>query len=97
MVRGPIPWVVALALVVGCGRAADDPGRDSSGLEALVVSGSFMPIGPPSEPPTRIDAGGSCIVDVEQAYATGMIPTGRPHTAPRNLTPPAAATPAAER
>jgi hypothetical protein len=74
MLRNPITWAVALSLVVGCGRTADDAGGNSSEVEGLGVSGTFAPVGPPSEPPIRVDAGGNCIVDVKQAYAiTGTL------------------------
>jgi hypothetical protein len=38
------------------------------------VSGTLAPVGPPSQPPTRVEAGGRCVVDVKQAYeVTGTI------------------------
>lgn len=74
MLRSPIHWAVALALVVGCDRTAGDAGANSSETTGFEVSGTFSPVGPPSEPPIRVDAGGNCIVDVKQAYAiTGAL------------------------
>ncbi len=32
------------------------------------ASGTFAPAGPPLEQPVRVDAGGSCVVDLRQAY-----------------------------
>jgi len=37
-------------------------------VNGLKVSGTFIPKGPPLTPPVREDAGGSCIVDIKQAY-----------------------------
>lgn len=36
--------------------------------DGLEASGVFAPAGPPLEEPVRIDAGGSCVVDLRQAY-----------------------------
>jgi len=32
------------------------------------ASGTFAPAGPPLEQPVRVDAGGSCVVDLRQVY-----------------------------
>lgn len=47
------------------GRAQDttEPARGEAD-----VSGTFSPSGPPSEQPVRIDAGGSCVIDLKQDY-----------------------------
>lgn len=38
------------------------------------VAGTFKPVGPPLEPPVRVDAGAGCVVDIRQAYAiTGTL------------------------
>lgn len=40
----------------------------------LKISGAFRPQGPPLTPPIRENAGGSCIVDINQAYViTGSL------------------------
>jgi hypothetical protein len=69
MPKNQIPWLLALVLILGCGRAAEDSDGDSSNIAGIEASGTFSPTGPPSEPPTRVDAGRRCIVDVEQAYS----------------------------
>jgi hypothetical protein len=54
---------------------SDDPAGEVPEL-ALVIeaAGTFSPNGPPSEPPLRVEAGGSCIVDLKQAYTiTGTL------------------------
>jgi hypothetical protein len=47
------------------GRAQDTPEPATGETE---VSGTFAPSGPPSEQPIRIDAGGSCVIDLKQTY-----------------------------
>lgn len=38
------------------------------------ATGTFSPSGPPLEPPTRVDAGESCVVDLTQDYSvTGSL------------------------
>lgn len=32
------------------------------------ASGTFAPVGPPEQPPVRVDAGGACVVDLVQHY-----------------------------
>ncbi len=73
MLKYSMLWVAALALIAGCGKTADESGDIplTTGIEA---SGTFSPVGPPVEPPTRVDAGGVCIVDLKQAYTiTGTL------------------------
>lgn len=42
--------------------------------QVVPTTGTFSPSGPPLEPPTRFDAGESCIVDLTQAYSvTGSL------------------------
>jgi hypothetical protein len=52
--------------------------QDTSGQteEETRASGTFAPAGPPLEEPVRVDAGGSCIVDLRQAYDVSGTLTG---------------------
>jgi predicted esterase len=46
----------------------DNSTGENKSTGVVAVSGVFAPDGPPSTPPKRIDAGGSCIVNLEQDY-----------------------------
>ena len=45
-------------------------------VEGTDAFGTFAPAGPPSRQPIREDAGGSCIVDLNQAYVISGTLTG---------------------
>jgi hypothetical protein len=69
---------LALVTLAGCGARASGPAAPSSleqptgvQLDEIVgptESGTFAPVGPPLGPPTRVDAGGHCIIDLHQGY-----------------------------
>lgn len=49
--------------------ASQSMAQDTSGQpRAEKASGAFAPAGPPLGQPVRVDAGGSCVVDLRQAY-----------------------------
>ena len=55
-------------VVMGCLLVpAASVAQDTAG-EAR-TSGTFSPSGPPLRAPTRVDAGGSCVVDLTQSYS----------------------------
>ena len=63
--------IVVLALSFGlilAGLNYADAGANEEAPGEIDVEGSFTPAGPPSQPPVRVDAGTSCIVDLEQKY-----------------------------
>lgn len=68
-------WLVPIGLMLmaspGLGQVSELPPG------ALRVEGTFAPLGPPMEPPVRVDAGGGCIVDVRQSYAVAGDLSGR--------------------
>lgn len=45
---------------------AQDPFEPTIG--EIEASGTFAPAGPPLEQPVRVDAGGSCVIDLRQSY-----------------------------
>lgn len=57
---------------VGDAMLGRTPGLPTSSPASLAgghkASGSFAPAGPPLAPPVRVDAGGHCIIDLQQAY-----------------------------
>lgn len=55
-----------LSLVFAPKGLAQDTPKPARG--ETEVAGTFAPSGPPSEQPVRIDAGGSCVIDLKQAY-----------------------------
>jgi hypothetical protein len=73
---------LALVTLAGCGARASGPAAPSSleqptgvQLDEIVgptESGTFAPVGPPLGPPTRVDAGGHCIITY------GPCPVGPP-------------------
>jgi hypothetical protein len=67
--------VMGLALLnvsAGAGQASLD--RDTTAGPGLQASGTFAPSGPPHAPPVRVSAGGSCVVELTQAYViTGTL------------------------
>lgn len=65
--HGSRPTLVAMVLLgVATGAAAQE-----------AADGTLTPSGPPSSPPRRVDAGGACIVDLEQRYDVAGTLTGR--------------------
>lgn len=59
--------VVALpSLLFASQGLAQDPSATAAGEPES--SGAFAPVGPPMEPPVRVEAGGHCIIDLRQAY-----------------------------
>jgi hypothetical protein len=60
-----LPWLVPVVVV-----ALADPAEAQSeaDVDSVLVSGMIVPSGPPQGAPVRMDAGGSCIVDVTQRY-----------------------------
>jgi len=61
--------VIALTLLTIPESGAQDlPRQEPRAVNCREASGIFAPDGPPLEPPVRVDAGGSCIVDIRQAY-----------------------------
>lgn len=56
--------VLVLSFASQC--IAQDISRQS--IAEIDASGAFAPSGPPIEKPVRIEAGGSCVVDLRQAY-----------------------------
>jgi hypothetical protein len=60
---------VVLTLLIACGSSGNDKMKESRAMKnGKEVSGTYAPDGPPSTPPERVDAGKSCIVDLEQGY-----------------------------
>lgn len=52
------------------GRAPELPAPSPASLAGgHKASGTFAPAGPPLAPPVRVDAGGHCIIDLQQAYS----------------------------
>ncbi len=47
-------------------RSSDELSKPPDGME---VSGSFVPAGPPSELPAKIDVGTGCLVELSQSYS----------------------------
>ncbi len=61
--------VIALTLLTTLEIAAQDTiGQALEAVKGTKATGTFAPEGPPLEPPVRVSAGGSCIVDIRQAY-----------------------------
>lgn len=58
--------VSVLSLLAASQGFAQDTSQPT--LTETEADGTFAPAGPPLEPPVRVDAGGSCIVDLRQAY-----------------------------
>ena len=58
--------VAALSLFFASQIVAQDTSGQTRG--ETEASGTFAPAGPPLEQPVRVDAGGSCVVDLWQAY-----------------------------
>lgn len=57
----------ALALLLASAAIGqNDSEQFENGTEA---EGTFAPTGPPSDQPVRVEAGGSCIIDLKQAYS----------------------------
>lgn len=61
--------IIALTLL----RAPESVAQDSTkqalpAADGAGASGTFAPAGPPLAPPVRVEAAGSCIVDIKQAY-----------------------------
>lgn len=51
------------------GRTPELPTSSPAGLAGgHKASGNFAPAGPPLAPPVRVDAGGHCIIDLQQPY-----------------------------
>lgn len=69
--KAPFFILAAIALILftitKC-SAQDSIGQAISVINRIEASGTFAPKGPPLETPVRISAGGSCIVDIRQAY-----------------------------
>lgn len=59
-----------LAALLLFGVAASSAAQDEA-------EGTLTPSGPPSSPPRRVDAGGACIVDLEQRYDVAGTLSGR--------------------
>jgi len=59
-----------LVAVLSLPFASQSVAQDTSGQAGseTAASGIFAPVGPPLEQPVRVDAGGSCVVDLRQAY-----------------------------
>jgi hypothetical protein len=58
--------VAAVSLLVASLGAAQEPSGHAQA--DVIASGTFAPAGPPLEQPVRVKAGGSCVVDLVQAY-----------------------------
>ena len=52
------------------------PAHASDSNASVLAEGTLRPDGPPQQRPVRVDAGKSCIVDVEQAYVVEGTLTG---------------------
>lgn len=63
--RGAVQAAVLFLVLAPQGRAQNKPESTTGDTE---VSGTFAPGGPPSGQPVRIDAGGSCVIDLKQDY-----------------------------
>lgn len=57
-------------------RGQDAADRDTAAGPGVEASGTFAPGGPPHPPPVRVSAGGSCIVELTQAYSISGTLTG---------------------
>jgi len=69
--------VLAVGLAVALeGGSQHLTGHPVASGEENEASGIFIPAGPPSEPPMRIEAGQSCIVDLKQSYTISGTLTG---------------------
>jgi len=58
--------VAVLSLLLASQSVAQTTSGETRG--ETEASGLFAPAGPPLEQPVRVDAGGSCVVDLRQAY-----------------------------
>ena len=56
-------WLSMFTLMLTCAAVF---GADSTKM--IQATGTFQPDGPPRQKPVRIDAGQSCVVDMQQAY-----------------------------
>lgn len=66
-----ICFAVGLFLLISCSNSADDSRTPPPTTpKKLTASGTFAPDGKPVAPPSRVDAGRSCIVDLRQLYTT---------------------------
>jgi hypothetical protein len=62
-------WAIAWALLLApSGVAQDSAGQAVHAARDAEASGTFAPAGQPLGPPVRVEAGGSCIIDLKQAY-----------------------------
>ena len=60
---------ILVSLLVGSGMVVGQEGDD--------LAGTLSPLGPPVDPPVRVDAGPTCVVDLTQRYEVRGDLTGR--------------------
>jgi hypothetical protein len=66
--RSAFAWISIAAMLCIAAIPGQERSRSEAAPGAPTASGVLKPVGRPSRPPSRTDAGQSCLVDLEQEY-----------------------------